>query len=426
METKANYILVGAFTVAGFIGILLFAVWFAKVQFDRQFAHYDILFPDVTGLSVASDVRFAGLSVGKVIDMELSGNRDGTVRVRIEVSDDTPIRTDSVASLEPQGVTGVNNVSISAGNPASPLLREAKPEGVPVIRSSRSMLQTLSDQGPKMVERLGDAAEQLAELLGPDNQTRVRNILDNVERSSGNLDKALADVSAATGSISSAAEAIAGFGDQLSGLSDAAKATLGNADTALDAVTRTAGNADTLLEAGTETVTGIGDFVAGDLKTLTGHVGETARVVAEAVPGIAEQLSTSLGTLDGTLAAAERAFDGAATLIDTDLGPVLTDLRQTLGSFDTAVTAVSGDLPEITARLKSAAESADSAFASLRGMIDGMSAPVAAFARDGLPQINRTVVDLRSLIDNMNQLVSALRRNPAQLITGPRQPEFRR
>ena len=178
METKANYALIGAFTIAGFLGILGFLMWFAKLEINRQFAYYDIHFTEVSGLGIASEVRFAGLTVGSVVAMDLAPDRAGPVRVRIEVAEDTPIRTESRASLEAQGVTGVSNVFITAGTPNAPLLRDQDDEGIPEIRSSRSALQTLSDQGPQIIERLNVVAEQLTELLGEENQSRVNNILD--------------------------------------------------------------------------------------------------------------------------------------------------------------------------------------------------------------------------------------------------------
>ena len=69
METKANFALIGAFTILGFLGLLAFLLWFAKLEMDRQFAYYDIYFNEVSGLGVSSEVTFAGLSVGKVVDM---------------------------------------------------------------------------------------------------------------------------------------------------------------------------------------------------------------------------------------------------------------------------------------------------------------------------------------------------------------------
>ena len=222
METKANYALIGAFTIAGFLGILGFVLWFAQLQLDRQFAYYDVYFPEVSGLGPASEVRFAGLPVGRVVDMRLAPGNPLPVRVRIEVILDTPIRSDSLAALEVQGVTGVALVAVTAGSARAPLLRVADTSEVPVIVSSRSALQTLTDEGPQIIARLSLVAEQLTQILGPQNQGRVAAILDNVERSSGNLDQALADVAAATDAIAVAATGIAAFGDQMDGLGGSA------------------------------------------------------------------------------------------------------------------------------------------------------------------------------------------------------------
>jgi len=52
---------------------------------------------------------------------------------------DTPVRTDSVATIESLGVTGVSYVGISAGDPGAPLL-EAE-DGIPEIEAGRSVLQ---------------------------------------------------------------------------------------------------------------------------------------------------------------------------------------------------------------------------------------------------------------------------------------------
>lgn len=421
METRANYALIGAFTIAGFVGLVLFLMWFAKLEIDRQFAYYDVDFPEVSGLSVSSSVLFAGLTVGQVVSMDLSPSGDGTVRVRIEVAEDTPVRSDSRASLSVQGVTGVSNVAITAGSPASPLLR-AEGGGIPVIQADRSVLQALSDQGPQMIERLNTVAAQLTELFGDDNQQRVTNILSNIEQSSGNLDKAMADITTATTAIASAADNIAGFGDQIGSLSDAAKTTLGNVDTTLARLTDSADNVDNALVSATSTLDQVRTYVEGDLSSLTQELNSSAT----SLRGLADRAGGSMDGLDQTIASAGRAFDGADRVLNTDIGPVVTDLRQTLANLDAAIASVTDDLPAITGQLRSAATSADTAFASLRGMVEGSRGSVQSFAQDGLPQITRMAADLRGLVDNVNQLVSALRRNPSQILTGPRAPEFRR
>lgn len=433
METKANYVLIGAFTIAGFLGMLGFLIWFAKLNLDRQFAYYDIFFTEVSGLGISSEVTFAGLTVGKVVDMQLSNTPDGAVRVRIEAAEDTPVRTDSRASVEITGVTGVANVAITSGSPGTPLLRDVSPDDIPVIAANRSALQTLSDQGPEMISRLNTVAEQMTRLLGEQNQSRVNNILDNVERSSANLDKALADVTKATDSIASAASNISEFGGKLDSLGAAAETTLANADTALAQFNQTAQRADSTLDAGTATLNEVRDYVSGDLRNLTRDLNQTATGMRADLTRLTDRASTTMDNLDAaltlgqrTLASAESAFGSADRVMNTQIEPVATDLRATLARFNDAIGSVTEDLPEITARLRDAASSADTAFTSLRSMLDGARTPVQSFARDGLPQFTRLASDLRTLSQNVNQLVTTLKRNPSQIITGPKTPEFRR
>lgn len=420
METRANYLLIGVITLAGFLGMLAFLMWFAKIELDRQFDYYDVYFPEVSGLSRASQVRFAGLPVGQVLDMQLAEDGSGRVRVRLEVKRHTPVREDSRAALESQGVTGVTLVGITAGRPASPLLDTS--QGVPEIPATASALQTLTDQGPEIIEKLNTVAEQLTVLFGQENQSRVTSILDNIERSSGNLDAAIADISSATGAIAETASAISGFGEDIAGLSGHAEQTMAKADAALDQFTLAAVHADETLAAATRAFDSAGVFLNGELGELTTQLQDAAGKAG----ALADRALASMEGLDGTLAAATRSFDGASGVIETDIGPVLTDLRTTLTSFGAAVDRVSADIPDITERLRNAADSADTAFASLRGMLDGARAPVQAFTRDGLVQFTSVARDARDLVENLNQLVTALRRNPAQVITGPRQPEFRR
>ncbi|MTH34501.1 MCE family protein [Paracoccus limosus] len=433
METKANYVLIGAFTIAGFLGLLLFTMWFAKLELNRQFAYYDVYFPEVSGLGVSSAVTYAGLTVGKVVDMQLSTGPDGAVRVRLEVAEDTPVRTDSRASVEITGVTGTANVAITAGSSDAPLLRVAQPDGVPVIAANRSALQTLSDQGPEMISRLNTVAEQMTRLLGEENQTRVTHILDNVERSSANLDKALADVTKATDSIASAAGDISAFGDRLDNLGQAAQTTLGNADTALATFDQTAKRADAALDSGTEALNTLRSYVEGDLRGLTQNLDQTATDLRDNLRQLSQRAGTTMDNLDAalgasqrTLTSAESAFASADRVMNSQIEPVVTDFRATLARFNESIGSLTEDIPAITAQLRSAAASADSAFSSLRGMLDGARSPVQTFARDGLPQFTRLANDLRTLSQNVNQLVTTLRRNPSQIITGPKTPEFRR
>lgn len=419
METKANYALIGAFAIAGFLGIVGLLVWFAKLELDRQFAYYDIYFNEVSGLGISSDVRFAGVKVGSVVDIDLAPQSPAPVRVRIEVDEDTPVRITSRASVDYQGVTGVSNISITAGTQSSPLLRDTSSDPVPVLESSKSALQKLATEGPEIIDKMATVADRLTQLLSRENLDRVSTILDNVERSSANLDQAISDVSATTGAIGEAADGIAAFGSKLDGLSD-------TADTALQNFAQASKQADGTLAAATESLNEIGDYVSGDLKNLTDTLDQTAGALKVDLANLASRAEDSLGKLDVALESGDGAFRAATEIFGTDLGPIITDLRETMANVNTALNSVAGDLPQVMEQLRIAAGSAADAFTSLRGILDSARAPVQNFATGALPQISRLSMELRGLVTNIDQFVDTLKRNPARLLTGPRTPEFRR
>src|SRR6056297_507720 len=124
METRANYVLIGAFTVLLSLGLLGMLLWFAKVEVDRQYAYYDVLFEDVSGLSEAASVRFNGLRVGSVVRLRLDPDDPSEVRVTLEVAAETPVRTDTVAVLQLQGATKDTPVTPCSGSAATVLVRD--------------------------------------------------------------------------------------------------------------------------------------------------------------------------------------------------------------------------------------------------------------------------------------------------------------
>src|SRR5262249_39650655 len=108
METRASYIAVGAFVLLLILGAVGFVVWVGKFRAQEQFARYDSLFSgSVTGLQVDGTVRYRGVPVGRIIDIAIDQKNIEKVRVTIEIDADTPVRTDTVASIELQGITGI-------------------------------------------------------------------------------------------------------------------------------------------------------------------------------------------------------------------------------------------------------------------------------------------------------------------------------
>ena len=112
METRSNYIMVGAVTVALLAGVLIFIVWLAGLS-NKSTKCYDIYFAqDVGGLNKGSNVTFSGVPVGQVARISLLPNRPEFVWVRIEVEEQTPVLQGTSTQIKGVGFTGVSEIQL--------------------------------------------------------------------------------------------------------------------------------------------------------------------------------------------------------------------------------------------------------------------------------------------------------------------------
>ena len=271
METRANYVLIGACTLAGIVLGLAFFVWLAKIQIDRQYAYYYVLFENVSGLSRAADVRFSGLSVGQVVSLDLDDGGSGLVRVRIEVEADTPIHEGATAQLQAQGVTGVSLVSLSAGDASKPLLRDSAGGAVPVIQGERSVVQSLTEDAPDLLAESIKLVKEFQNIVGTENQARLTAILANVETASGAFETALTDFSSISRSVAEATGQISVFTDKLQPIANSIESALGEAEKTMTAMTgafnqagTTLGTADVALKTVDGAAAAAGDLIRDD------------------------------------------------------------------------------------------------------------------------------------------------------------------
>lgn len=202
METRANYILVGLFALIGFLAALGFVLWLAKVQLDRTYAQYDVVFDTVAGLGLASAVQYNGVSVGKVLTIALDRDDPSLVRVRIEIYASTPIRADTMATLASQVVTGVSFVALEGGSADSGPLLAVPPADVPVIASRPSVMQGLISDAPNLLAEAILLMRDIRTFTTPENGAAITAILVNVERATARID----EMATRTGAVMAAAE----------------------------------------------------------------------------------------------------------------------------------------------------------------------------------------------------------------------------
>lgn len=181
METKANYVLIGAFTLLVGIALLAFGLWAAKYSSDRTWQQYRVVFDEaVTGLSVGSPVQYNGIAVGSITDLSLAPEDPRKVIARIRLNSTTPVKTDTRAKLAITSLTGPAIIQLSGGAPQAPSLTAVSKEAIPTIATTPSALQNITDVANRVVERMD-------QLLSDENVDRISATLGHLETISSGL-----------------------------------------------------------------------------------------------------------------------------------------------------------------------------------------------------------------------------------------------
>lgn len=179
METKAHHVLVGLFALILIAGGGIFAVWLGKVSFDEDYAFYDVIFEGpVRGLRESAEVRFNGIQVGEVTSLGLDGQSRVIARVRVLAQ--TPVRVDSFAQLEPQGLTGLSYILITGGSADAQRLLSPASRQPPRIFARRAQLEGLVEGSEDVLDAAQLALVRLSELLNDQNVEEFSIMLVNL------------------------------------------------------------------------------------------------------------------------------------------------------------------------------------------------------------------------------------------------------
>jgi phospholipid/cholesterol/gamma-HCH transport system substrate-binding protein len=202
METKVNYALVGAFVVALSVAIVAGVLWIssgatARKDYDTYLAYSN---ESVSGLNRQAPVKYKGVDVGAVREIELDPEDPQNVRLVLAIEHGVPIKQDTVAVLSVQGLTGIAFLDLEGGSKESPLLAPPRPGEYPVIATRPSLFQRLDTQVTALVADLSRAAQNVNQLLDDDTRTALQSAardLDTVVHAiagrSQAIDTALAD-----------------------------------------------------------------------------------------------------------------------------------------------------------------------------------------------------------------------------------------
>jgi len=187
METRSNHILVGAITLVLLALVAAFLVWIVRFG-DGEQKEFDIFFAQsVGGLAKGTGVTFAGVPSGQVLEVKLWEKDPDFVRVRIAVSEATPILQGTTATIQSISFTAPPNIQLDGAVKNTPAITELGPEGVPVIPTKPGALGELLNSAPLVVERLATLTDRLTLLLSDKNQESIEGILANTKQLTGSL-----------------------------------------------------------------------------------------------------------------------------------------------------------------------------------------------------------------------------------------------
>jgi phospholipid/cholesterol/gamma-HCH transport system substrate-binding protein len=214
METRAHYVIVGAFVLLMAAGVVGFLVWAAKIGPDREYDYYTINFETaITGLSSSGSVRFSGIYVGSVYDIELDPDDPSRVRVDVRVYRGTPITTHSIASLDSMGLTGGTFIQISelgeleVSVPRGPLVI-AGDNDYPIIPSKVTGLSGLMLSAPELLAQGIELLSRGNRIFSDDNIETVNGILADVEMLTSGVADKTEDIQIAISSLRSTMERV--------------------------------------------------------------------------------------------------------------------------------------------------------------------------------------------------------------------------
>ena len=208
METRANFVLIGSFTLAVIAAAFGFVLWFQSLHTTKARSPLRIVFEgSASGLRNGGSVNFNGIRVGEVVSVKLDDPRRVVALAMVENA--APIRKDTLVGLEFQGLTGVAAISLKGGEVAAPPI-PLDEDGVPILTADSASLQDVTESIRATLQNVNRVVAE--------NQAAVKNTLQNVEtftaslaRNAGKID----DVVQKFGEVMSKADGVMAKTDNL-------------------------------------------------------------------------------------------------------------------------------------------------------------------------------------------------------------------
>lgn len=412
METRANYALIGLFTLLVVAAGFFFVYWFAVSDTGQARQELRLVFKgSVAGLSRGSAVNFNGLRVGEVAQLSLQPDDPGTVIARVLIDANTPVRSDTSARLEYQGLTGIAQVSLSGGSPAAPPLTAQAGEPVPTIVAEPSDFQDLIESARDIARATADTLER-ANALFDRNDEAITATVRNVEQFSRSLSDNAPAIDSFLSQVGEAAGRIGPLADSLDELTQNMNTIVASVDP--QTVADTVRNVESFTLTLAESRESLGQIFA-DTSALTQRLNETSIKLDATLDDVSQAVrAVDADRINATIANVER------------FSQTLADNRENITSVITSATTLTENLSATSSRIDNAIDQVGQLVAAVdprtitatlgnvenftQTLADSRDAVTQIFADAGAlaQRLNETSVKLDTTLDDVSATVRAV------------------
>lgn len=454
METKANFVAIGLFTLLLTAVGFGFVYWIARYDDVRPMKEVVVRFEgSVAGLYRGGQVQFNGIKVGEVSRLNYDPNNPRFVKAHLRVDSEIPLKKDSRVELTYQGLTGVGNVEMTGGDPNLPDLLDQ--DEVPELLASNSALQDLMSGARRIMSRADSVLAKFEKLVVKNEASitasiaNVETFTDALKNNSGNIDTFLADASSAAKgltTLSARLETLSTKAETLIGAVDpeSVKNSVENVEKFSESLASASGKFDNVVEDASQAAKGINEFSTnlstslGKVDTLIASVDpESVRTAVTSLTTFAKSLDDNSSDIASIIDEAKAAagninkFSQSMSSRTEDFNQIITDAKEIAARLNEASKRVDGIMGKVDGILsneeggKGLVEEATLAARSIRKVserfearADEISNGLARFSGKGLRDVESMVGEARQTLRRLESAVGKLEDNPSSLIFG--------
>ncbi|MDX9723651.1 MAG: MlaD family protein [Myxococcota bacterium] len=176
--SRAQKLRLGIFLlISGGIFVITMIALVGSSLLERRDTYIVRIEGSISGLEKGAQVRYNGIRVGRVDDMELDRDNPGQVVLTLSLEEGTPVTRDTVAVLNMQGITGLKVIELSGGDESSDLLEPGSE-----IPAGGSDFDLLTERAVSIAAKIESLLDNLVEVTGGESLQRINGVLANTQK----------------------------------------------------------------------------------------------------------------------------------------------------------------------------------------------------------------------------------------------------